>query len=363
MNLKIVVPILFIFFFQTIIFSSKLDSISKPSSDNPRFLQTPDNTFMMESKIENNNPCSGFYNFCTKSIPTHRLKNFLIYPSKTMFQEFILPYLNSEKLNKLYTFFHSKNKAISAYEFFPPPRFSNVHTVVDVKKLTEDVKYLAEEYKFLYHFGSSFAHFMPYLYDEKTKTIEIINKNHPRVVWHYIFSTRDPEKSFSDFPENCVVVKSDDQFFPTRLETKAFGDTNQTVLIATALVTRCLKDFFVILADKQNLNSPRYTLICHGHFYKQSEKYVILYESSDENFQHENIEYPRDLKYILKAKYMSKCKKLFFKFHYGHFKLFQWILEKKCRFCEKILTKCLENYDGDDFYINEDQSCKKIFCQ
>jgi hypothetical protein len=99
----------------------------------------------------------------------------------------------------------------------------------------------------------------------------------------------------------------------------------------------------------------------HGHFYKQSEKYVILYESSDENFQHENIEYPRDLKYILKAKYMSKCKKLFFKFHYGRFKLFQWILEKKCRFCEKILTKCLENYDGDDFYINEDQSCKKCF--
>jgi len=64
MNMKIGVPTLFLllFFFQTIIHSSKIDSIFvKPYSENPPFLQTPDNASMMESKIENSHTCSKFY--------------------------------------------------------------------------------------------------------------------------------------------------------------------------------------------------------------------------------------------------------------------------------------------------------------
>merc|ERR1712034_137393 len=67
------------------------------------------------------------------------------------------------------------------------------------------------------------------------------------------------------------------------------------------------KNFILILEDSTNKN---YSVICYSRYY---------YE--------EDIEYPTDINFILKAKYMSGLKKYAFKFQFGHIKFCQNFLK------------------------------------
>jgi len=232
-----------------------------------------------------------------------------IYSSQTMFREYILPTLNSVKICELYTLAHSKNPSISPQNFLPPERFFKYHTVLLFTTKLEQ--------KILYNFKVSeeptqFSHFTPILYNPTDKKIEAISLN------QFV--------DFENISEGCVIANFGQQFslFRPELNSKPFDDEeNKTVMIATETNS---KTFILILED--NI-LKQHSLICNGNYKRQnSNGSILLYKTPKliKGNEIENIEYPRDLKFILKAKYMSGVQKYFFKFQYGHIKFSQTIL-------------------------------------
>jgi len=126
-------------------------------------------------------------------------------------------------------------------------------------------------------------------------------------------------------------------FFPFRqeLNTKPLGDENKTVMIATE---KKAKKFFLILEDSTNKNLKQYSVICYGQYEEERNKSILLFQSRIRAYAREDIEYPKDIDFILKAKFVSGIKKYFFKFQYGHIK-----------FCQKFLKNifCLIVKLGD----------------
>jgi len=242
-----------------------------------------------------------FYETKLTNNPTFELPHRVIYPSQTIFREYILPTLNSEKLCQLYTFANSKNPSIAPQNFFPAERFFKSHTVLF-------------EHKILYHFKveapTQFSQFKPILYNPTDKTMRAISSS------EFL--------NFENISEGCIIASFGQylSLFRPELNTKPFDDENKTVMIATETNSR---KFILILEDK---NLKQHSLICHGNYRGEGRTRgsISLYETPKYGNEIENIEYPRDINLILKAKYMSGIQKRFFKFQYGHIRTSQVLL-------------------------------------
>jgi len=242
-----------------------------------------------------------FYETKLTNHPTFELPHRVIYPSQTIFREYILPTLNSIKLCELYTLAHSKNPSITPQNFLPAERFFKSHTVL----LLFDTKL---EQKILYHFKveapTQFSQFKPILYNPTDKTMKAISSS------QFL--------DFENISEGCIIANFGQYLSLFRLNTKPFDDENKTVMIATERGG----EFILILEDK---NLKQHSLICHGNYRGEGRTRgsISLYETPKHGNEIENIEYPRDINLILKAKYMSGIQKCFFKFQYGHIRTSQ----------------------------------------
>ena len=90
-------------------------------------------------------------------------------------------------------------------------------------------------------------------------------------------------------------------------------------------------------------------LIGYGIYAEKKKKSVLLYKSCDN--ERENVEYPRDIKFILKARYMSGIEKYFFKFQYGHIKICQKVFTNLLSFVKKVIDL------SDRVLYNNDTNC------
>jgi len=256
--------------------------------------------------------------FSTTNHPSFELPHRFIYPSETIFREFIVSTLNSENICDLYKFFHSKDPFISYSKFLPAERFCKTHAVITTEneqKIVYNFQFGEEEHE------TQFSKFTPIVYNPTDNTLEAINP--------YFFS------GFETTPDGCPVANIGKEFFPFRqeLNTKPLGDENKTVMIATE---KKAKKFFLILEDSTNKNLKQYSVICYGQYEEERNKSILLFDSR--MYAREDIEYPKDVDFILKAKFVSRIKKCFFKFQYGHIK-----------FCQKFLKNifCLIVKLGD----------------
>jgi len=66
---------------------------------------------------------------------TFELPHRIIYPSQTIFREFITPTLNSEKICSLYKIFQSKDPSLSPKSFLPPTQFFKSNTSLMIRKV------------------------------------------------------------------------------------------------------------------------------------------------------------------------------------------------------------------------------------
>jgi len=228
----------------------------------------------------------------------------------------------------LYKFFQSKNPSISHQNFLPPERFFKSRTVLTLPEFEHSILYN-------FHVGAKqhqtqISQFQPILYNPTTKTLETVHT--------------DNIEEYENIPDDGVIFFSEKQLFPCprELNTKPLGDENKTVMIA---IEERAEDFFLILEDSTDKNSKQYSVICHGKYAGKYDKAVLLYEKkrslllygSEESLREvlellesssrENVEYPQDISFILKAKYMSGIQKYYFKFQYGHIKISKFYFE------------------------------------
>jgi len=242
----------------------------------------------------------------------------LFYANPTIFREFILPNLDSENICDLYKISHLKNPSITPKNFLPPERFSRSHTVLSIE---------FEQPKILYNFEfdaqqTKFSKFKPILYNPTDKSLQILKP--------------DCFQNLEKLTDGHLVANIGELFIPFRTELNTqLLHYNLTAMIATDEDT---EQFLLVLEDNTNKNSKQYLVICYGKYNveESNEKSVLLYESRVVSRHHENVEFPQDIDFILKAKYISGIQKYVFKFQFGHIKICQKFFTKLSYVVEKL---------------------------
>jgi len=274
--------------------------------------------------------------------PTFKLP-LLTYPNQTIFREYIAPSLNSEKLCNMYESFYSKNPSISHHNFLPPERFFKSHEVLIIPTTNKHCLSTQNpelEQKILYNFqcqeeepDSPFSQFNPILYNPIDKKLETVNP--------------DAFEDSQNIPHGSVLVRIGGNFFPfqSKLNTQPFSDKNKTVMIVTGTVDDD-DSFLLILEDSTDKNAKHYSIICNGEYDEKNDASVLLYKSR--RIPRENVEYPKDIKFILKAKYIKGIQKYFFKFQVGHIKIFRKVYKKFRKFLETLSIFAYNVLDNDD---------------
>jgi len=300
--------------------------------------------------------------FAETNYSPFELPNRLIYPSQIIFQDLILPNLNSEQICNLFKFFHSKNPSISPQNFLPPEGFFKSHVVVTIPELEEKTLY-----NFEFEQETQFSEFEFILYNPTDNTLEHLD--------YACF--QDSEQT----PNGSFLSKIGNNFFPfqSELNTQPFHDNkNKTVMIVTCTEpdedvyillihrrnnrrNRRAKTFYLILEEITNESSKQYSIICNGKYKRRKdESSILLYEKNrDCEYDQENVEYPRDINFILKAKYMSGIQKYFFKFQYEHIKICQTVFENE--FCWRLCWPLRKLGEFSDWALdNDDKDWKRM---
>jgi len=252
--------------------------------------------------------------FAETNYSTFELANRLIYPNQKCFQELILPNLNSEQICNLFKFFHSKNPSISPQNFLPPQRFFKSHLVVTIPRICTQELEEKTLYNFEFEEETQFSEFEYILYNPTDNTLENLD----------YAAFQDSEQT----PDGSLLAKIGDNFFPfqSELNTQPFQDNNKTVMIVACTkpdeesyiffrrrgrrnTGRRVRTFYLILEEITNESSKQYSVICNGKYERRTDTSILLYES---RYDQENVEYPKDINFILKAKYMSGIQKYFF---------------------------------------------------
>ena len=284
-------------------------------------------------------------NLSTANHPKSELYYRFIYPSEVIFREFIVSTLNSEKICDLYKFFYSKDPSISHLKFLPAERFFRTHALIT----TENQQQILYNFQFgVQEPETQFSKFHPIIYNPTDNTLQTINP--------YDFDVFRLETT----PDGCPLTIIEDEFLPfiPKLNTKPLGDENKTVMIATEKkANNFFLKFLLILEDSTNKNLKKYSVICHGESYNQynaiDETSLMLYQSYGDR---EEVEYPKDIEFILKARYISGIKKYFFKFQYGHIKICQKVFTSRIQFVSK-----LSDFSDEVLENNDVSSCRNRF--
>jgi hypothetical protein len=98
-------------------------------------------------------------------------------------------------------------------------------------------------------------------------------------------------------------------------------------------------------------------MICHGvqlQYDPRDKTSVDLYKHYVK-WEIEYVEYPKDIEFILRARYVSGIKKYFFKFQYGHIKICQKVFTSWIKFVSKLSDF------SDEVLENNDSSYKNCF--
>jgi len=244
------------------------------------------------------NPCSSdmnrlqlfFQKQKTSTKPTFELPNRIIYPSQTIFREFILPTLNQEITFSLHKIFESKDPSISPQSFLPPKRFFKSNTILMQRKSYGHQQQIKQKVIYSFNFGvkTQYSKFKPMLYSPTNKKLEILNSG--KFFDKFIDTT--------NIKDGCIISFFTEYFAPFRQQEISELDKNQTVMIATNP-----KSVILILEDSTDEKSKKYSLIYHDE-YKLiwgRERSLLL-----KGYNGNNVQFPEDINYILKNYFSQK---------------------------------------------------------
>lgn len=205
------------------------------------------------------NSCSSDINrltklfFQKKNKPKFELSNRIIYPSQTIFREFILPTLNQEISFSLHKIFESKDPSISPQSFLPPKRFFKSNTILMQRKSYSHQQQIKQKVIYSFNFGvkTQYSKFKPMLYSPTNKKLEILNSG--KFFDKFIDTT--------NIKDGCIISFFTEYFAPFCQQEISELDKNQKVMIATNP-----KSVILILEDSTDKNSKQYKLIYHDKY-------------------------------------------------------------------------------------------------
>lgn len=234
----------------------------------------------------------------TSTKPTFELPNRIIYPSQTIFREFILPTLNQEISFSLHKIFESKDPSISPQSFLPPKRFFKSNTILMQRKSYGHQQQIKQKVIYSFNFGvkTQYSKFKPMLYSPSNKKLEILNSG--KFFDKFIDTTNIKDGCIISFFTEYFAHLSTEYFAPFRQQEISELDKNQTVMIATNP-----KSVILVLEDSTNENSKKYSLIYHDE-YKPicgRERSLLL-----KGYNGKNVQFPEDINYILKNYFSPK---------------------------------------------------------
>jgi len=181
---------------------------------------------------------------------TFELPHRIIYPSQTIFREFITPTLNSEKICSLYKIFQSKNPSLSPKSFLPPTQFFKSNTSLMIRKVYGNEKQkLQQNIIYSFNFGekTQYSKFNPILYNPIDKKLETSNSG----------NFFDKFKDTTDISDDSIFWN--EHFIPLRPYMKPLDDENKTIMFMRENIT-CS----IILEDSTDKNLKQYSLIYNG---------------------------------------------------------------------------------------------------